>query len=103
MPLIVTPIDVGDGGTDEFIDIHVVKASDIDAVDRAAEFRGMSPSERAHAAVLAEQVVVFLGVEQILSEFRFACEQPECVRFDHGGPKPRLGAYRAVAIESTLT
>lgn len=51
-------IDVDDGRIDEFSDIYIVEASDIDTVDRAARLWDISSSERAHAAVLAEQMVV---------------------------------------------
>lgn len=51
--------------------------------------------------MLAEKVMVVLGVEQILSKFRFAGEQPKCIRFNHGEPKSRLSAYRAVAFVCT--
>jgi hypothetical protein len=49
--------------------------------------------------MLAEQMAILLGIDQVPSEFRFARTQPKCARFDHSGPKPDLGAYRAVPSE----
>ncbi len=45
MPIVVTPIDVSDGGTDEFIDFHVIEAGDFDAVDCAAELWNIANAE----------------------------------------------------------
>jgi hypothetical protein len=101
LPIVVTPIDVGDGRTDEFIDIHVIEAINVDGVRLAAQFWCVYPAERVYSAMLAKQVVDSLGAELIIGEFGLARKQPKFDRYDEGEPFPHLGANRTVTFEST--
>ncbi len=49
--------------------------------------------------MLAEKMAILLGTDQVPSELRFARTEPKYTRFDHSGPKPDLGANRAVPSE----
>src|SRR6185436_3190407 len=72
------------------------KAPDIDAV-HLSDRRVGSDSERAHAAVLAEVVLVLARIEEVLRQFALAGQEPESALAGDGRPEPRAPADRAVA------
>jgi hypothetical protein len=68
-----------------------------DGVELAAERGVVSPAKWAYTTMFAKHMVDTVGA--IVSEVSLTREQPEGIWFGDGGPSPRLGAYRAVALE----
>jgi hypothetical protein len=66
MPIVVASIAKANRSAHEFADLGVVKASDIDRVEIAAENIEVSAAERANPTVHAEQVMPDSGTELIV-------------------------------------
>src|SRR5215470_7796667 len=98
VPQVVASVRITNGSSNQFGGVDVIEAGQIDGVEITAEKIEMPAPERAHAAMLAEQVVHAVAAELVIRERVFARQQPECIRLDDHAPLPRLGADRAIAL-----
>lgn len=71
LPPVVATINVCDGNLCQFFVEDIIEAHDVDSV-HLADRRFVSNPEASYTTVLAEVVVVLLGVEQILRQFCFS-------------------------------
>jgi hypothetical protein len=69
--------------------------------ERPAQFFLVAPAKGMDAALAAEQVMARLGVELVVAQRVFTCEQSKCFGLDEDGPVPRLTAIRTVALTRT--
>ena len=79
-------VNVGDRRGGELFRRNVFKAAKIHAVDLPLSWN-ISYAERAHAAVLAEIVLIAHGVEQIFGELRLARKKTKRFWLHDSGPK----------------
>lgn len=101
LPVVVQSVHVGDRHLRKLLIRDIRKTHDIDT-DHFSHRRFISDAKGAHAAVLAEVVMVLARVEYIFREFSLACQQAEFIRFRNGRPEARTSADRAVAAERAL-
>src|SRR5947209_7777671 len=85
-PRIIASVRVSDRRGDELGRRRIVQRADLDGDEGAADLLDIAAAERAHAAVLAEQVVPALGGELVIAQRVLAGEQPERVGLDEGAP-----------------
>ena len=65
---VMLAVNVSNWGSRKFFRRHIFQAAQVDTVN-SIPIRGVAYAERAHAAVLAEIVLVAHGVEQIFGQF----------------------------------
>lgn len=99
--LVVATVNIRDGDLCQLFVRNVVEAHHVYAV-HLADGRFVAHTERAHAAVLAEVVMVLPGVEQILSELCLARQQAKALRFHHCRPEACSSANGAIASVGAL-
>src|SRR5688500_13088882 len=96
LPPVVQPVDVGDWHFGKFFFRDTLQAADVDAVHLSD--RGLiSDTEGSDAAVLAEEVLVLLRIEAVLSHLMLARQQAETLGLGNCYPEPVSPADGAVA------
>ena len=98
---VVATVNVRDGDARQFLLRYIFEAAKVDAV-HLPDGRVGSHSERTHATNLAEEVVVLLGVEQILSQLGLSGQKPEPFGLRNSRPEARSAADGAVAPVGAL-
>ena len=101
LPIVAATVGVDDGRSRELFVGGVVQAHQVDAV-HLAHGRFVADAKRAHAAVFAKVVVVFLGVEEVLGQISLARQQTKILWHGHGGPEAGAAADGAVAAVGVL-
>src|SRR2546423_543115 len=96
LPAIVATVDVRDRKARQLFLGELFQASDVNAV-HLADGGLVADTERAHAAMLAEVVVVLPGVKHVAGQIRFACQQAKPLGLHHRRPEARSPADGAVA------
>src|SRR5262245_14570087 len=97
-PGIVASVRIFDRRADEFGRRHVVQRVELDRYEGATDLFDIAATERAHATVLAEQVVPAFRGELIVAQCLLAGEKPESVGLDEDAPTACLRADRAIAL-----
>src|SRR5215207_6018052 len=100
-PAIVAAVHVSDRDLRELLVRDFLKAAKIDAV-HLADRRVVADAESAHAAMTAEEMKIFLRVEDILRQLGFSRQQPEIPGHRDRWPEARAAADRAVAAVTAL-
>src|SRR5262245_30365280 len=97
-PGIVAPVRESDRRADELGRRHVVQRAELDRDEGATDLLDIAATERAHAAVLAEQVMPAFRGELIVAQRLLAGEKPESIGLDEGAPIACFRADRAIAL-----
>ena len=95
---VMEPVNIGDGNFCKLLVRDIGETPEIDAI-HFAEGRFIADAKAANAAVLAEIVMVFLCVEQILCQLRLASKQAKVLGLGYSRPESGAPAYGAIATE----
>src|SRR3954465_2543353 len=98
LPSVVRSIDVGDRHFGQFFFRDTFQAAHVDAVHLSHRCL-ISYTEGAHAALLAEKMLVLLRIEAVLRQLMLPGQQAKTAGLGYCGPEPVSPADAAVAPE----
>jgi hypothetical protein len=96
LPPVIATVHIGDGDARQLFVRDLFQTPDIHSVHLSYRRFGSDP-EGAHAAVLAEVVLVLLGIEDIPSQLCFPCQQAKAAFPGYRWPEASSPADGAVA------
>ena len=94
---VIQSIDVGDRNTREFFFRDTFEAPKVDAI-HDTDGRFGADTVGAHTTDLAEVVLVFLRVEQVLRQLRFTRQQAEAFCLSHRWPETSSSAIEQLHL-----
>jgi len=97
-PVVMPAIGISNWRSEQLRQVEIIQRGHLDRDVISAYFLNMAATERAYAAVLAEQVMATSGTELVVAQFTLAGQQSERTGFDDDTPVAGFGADRAVAF-----